>query len=124
MTESVPTGAQWVYFDRKGADSRIAKEIKGCRLSDYELARLAALLERVASGRARSGADIKYLKGEGLWEVRFLADKRTFRLLYSPEGPGTLVLVALVFVPKKSQRLPKSVFDTARHRLESWRATR
>lgn len=116
--------AAWEFFDGRSADSVIVREIRKARLSKAESAALDRLLESIALGAAVAGRDYKHLKAEGLWEVRFAGDgKRIFRLLYSPEaGPAgkRLVLVGLRFVPKKSDRLARQVFETARSRLRQW----
>lgn len=113
--------AEWVFFDGDPQRSRVVKEIRGCKLSNREAARLDGLMDRVANGMAIPGSDIKHLKVEGLWEVRFRGEKRIFRLLYSPESDGRLVLVALRFTAKTSQKLPQHVFESARERLRRWR---
>lgn len=122
MSPSVPP-ARWENFDRKTRDSVIARELRKAGLSPAEGSALDQLLSRVLSGRAIGGKDFKFMKSEGLWEVRFSGDgRRLFRLLYSRESNGVLVLVALRFTPKKSDRLSRADFRTARERLAQWRA--
>ena len=126
MTDTKGThAAKWEYFDSPElAESKVTREITRAKLSQPELIRLDALLTRIAEGKGIPQKDFKYLEAESLWEVRFQADKRTFRLLYSRESSGTLVLVALHFLPKKQNKLPKQAFTTARARLKVWRSQR
>ncbi len=118
--------AEWVPFDTPDlGKSRIGKEIRRLGLSSSEGTRLEVLLERIADGRATPNKDFKHLKAEGLWEVRFAAAKSEVRILYSPQhprgGPEKLVLVSLTVVKKKSRKLSKVTFVTARQRLDRWR---
>lgn len=115
------TEHHWEFFDTADlTHSAITRELKGARLTPREEVRLNTLLERVVSGTAIPTKDFKHLDGE-LWEVRFHGDRRIFRLLYSPQPNGTLVLVALRFLAKKSQKTPRQELRTARKRLESWK---
>jgi len=55
-----------------------------------------------------------------LYELRFFGDRRSFRLLFAKRGGGKLVLVALFFTAKKSQKLKATDFATAQRRLADW----
>ena len=112
---------QWVFFDSPSLNnSKVLDEIRAARLSKRETVALDELLKRIADGRAIPGKDFKPLPAQKLHEVRFRANKRIFRLLYSKEQEETLVLVALVFVGKKAQKLPEHVFKKARQRVRIW----
>ena len=111
----------WEYFDSPVlTESRLLKEMQKAHLTRSDLIALDRLMDRVAAGTAVPDGDFKHLRVEGLWELRLKVDRRSFRLLYSREGGTKFVMVALHFVPKKSQKLPRHTFETARKRLKSW----
>lgn len=116
------TSARWEYFDAPVlAESRLLKEMQKAQLARSDLIALDRLMDRVAAGTAIPDGDFKYVQAQGLWEVRLKVDKRSFRLLYSRERGAKFVMVALHFVPKKSQKLPGKTFETARKRLKTWK---
>lgn len=59
----------------------------------------------------------KYLRA-----VRAFYDGNTYRVLYSPQGRGDNILLALHVHHKKDRKLSSTAKRTARARLKDWRS--
>lgn len=110
---------EWQYYTPPGGGSPIRKEIEKAKLSQHELGRLEALLDRVAEGRTLP-REIKPLR-DGVSEFKLDLDHRTCRLLFAEVDDG-LVLLALHFFIKKKQN-DRTAVDLAVDRLKRWRAS-
>jgi phage-related protein len=63
----------------------------------------------------------KHVEGE-IYEVKAEGDRQTFRVLFAQEGEHDQVLLALVGLSKKQQKLPREAIELARRRLKDWRS--
>ncbi|WP_455359052.1 type II toxin-antitoxin system RelE/ParE family toxin [Streptomyces sp. SYSU K21746] len=111
-------GREWDFYTTEGGACPIKKELAKCKLTRTEQAKLRTLMERVRLNQTLPG-DVKSLGGD-LLEIRLDGDHRIFRLLYSEESSG-LLLLGLSFFQKKSQATPPGRKLTANHRLKEWR---
>ncbi|MED7954331.1 MULTISPECIES: type II toxin-antitoxin system RelE/ParE family toxin [unclassified Streptomyces] len=112
------TARDWAFYQGVDGSAPVQKELQKADLAPHERARLFVLLNRVKERQTLPG-DVKDL-GDDLLEVRLTGDHRTFRLLYAEESGG-LVLLALSFFQKKSQKTPSNERGTASKRLREWR---
>jgi phage-related protein len=87
------------------------------KLSDEEVAAISAGMREV---RQRGTPAARHLRGD-IYEVRANAATRSFRLLFSPEGKYSQVLLALSVYEKRTQKAPAQELDLAEKRLEDWR---
>jgi phage-related protein len=67
-----------------------------------------------------SVAAARHLRGE-IYEVRADGDRRTYRLLFAPEGRRSQVLLALEGFSKKTQKTPPEKIRLAERWLADWR---
>ncbi|MFD8967447.1 type II toxin-antitoxin system RelE/ParE family toxin [Streptomyces sp. NPDC059568] len=111
-------GREWDFYTTEGGASPIKKELAKCKLTRAEQAKLRTLMERVRLNQTLAG-DVKSLGGDIL-EIRLDGDHRIFRLLYSEERDG-LLLLGLSFFQKKTQATPPGRKLTANRRLKDWR---
>ncbi|MBV2151904.1 type II toxin-antitoxin system RelE/ParE family toxin [Kitasatospora sp. SUK 42] len=109
---------QWAFYEGADGSTPVRKDLEKARLASHETTKLAALMRRVQDRQTLPG-DVKDL-GNDLLEVRLTGNRRIFRLLYAEEAGG-LVLLALCFFQKKSQKTPPNERDTAERRLKDWR---
>lgn len=114
MTDST----EWELYVSASGSAVVEKQIQDSGLTSDEVAELQRMLDRVERGEVFK-KDVKYLKSEKLWEARLDGNRRIFRLLFAKRRHNT-VLVGLYFTPQKKNKLPQSVFKTARTRLEDW----
>jgi phage-related protein len=63
----------------------------------------------------------RHLRGE-IYEVRAESARNNYRVLFATEGRRNRVLLALVVIPKKTQKTPAGTIDLAERRLRDWRA--
>ena len=63
----------------------------------------------------------RHLRGD-IWEVRIEAERKAFRVLFSPEGRSQQVLLALEAFTKKTQKTPARAIELAERRLADWRS--
>ncbi len=89
-------------------------------LTASEAADVAAGMEEVAREGLRFA---RHLRGD-IWEVRIEADRKAFRVLFSPEGKFQQVFLALEAFTKKSQKTPARAIHLAERRLADWRNRR
>ncbi len=111
-------GREWSMYTTEVGACPIQKDMAKCKLTKTELAKLRTLMKRVQLNRTLPG-DVKSLGG-GILEIRLDGDRRIFRLLYSEEDDG-LLLLGLSFFQKKSQATPPTRKLTAVMRLKDWR---
>jgi phage-related protein len=78
---------------------------------------IAAMKEVAAEGLHAA----RHLRGD-IWEVRIDAERKAFRVLFSPEGKNQQVLLALEAFAKKTQKVPLRVIRLAERRLSDWRS--
>ncbi|WP_329489671.1 type II toxin-antitoxin system RelE/ParE family toxin [Kitasatospora sp. NBC_01246] len=109
---------EWSFYEGADGSTPLVKDLQKARLASHERARLFVLMNRVKERQTLPG-DVKDL-GNDLLEVRLTGDHRTFRLLFAEEGEG-LVLLALSFFQKKSQKTPPNERGAAERRLREWR---
>ncbi|MEV6975196.1 type II toxin-antitoxin system RelE/ParE family toxin [Kitasatospora sp. NPDC093806] len=114
----MPGQREWSFYQGADGSAPVQKELQKADLAPHERARLFVLLNRVKDRQTLPG-DVKDLGGD-LLEVRLTGDHRTFRLLYAEESAG-LVLLALSFFQKKSQKTPSNERSAAARRLREWR---
>jgi phage-related protein len=88
------------------------------KLSQAERAAVAAGMTDVVAHGLKAG---KHLRGD-IYEVLVEGPNRSFRLLFSKEGRGGHVLLALHAYEKRSQKLPPRELALAEKRLADWRA--
>jgi phage-related protein len=96
----------------------VLKEIRKCRLSIEEQAKVQVAMDRVAEGRAQP-KDVKTLR-DGVLEVRVRVGQRQLRLLYAEVSDGP-ILLALHFFQKQRQVETRHI-DLASGRLRDWEA--
>ncbi|MFE5583954.1 type II toxin-antitoxin system RelE/ParE family toxin [Kitasatospora sp. NPDC056531] len=109
---------EWAFYEGADGSTPVRKELDRARLAPHEQAKLYVLMQRVKDRQTLPG-DVKDL-GNDLLEVRLTGSHRIFRLLYAEEADG-LVLLALSFFQKKSQKTPSNERGTAERRLKEWR---
>ncbi len=79
-------------------------------------AEIAAAMKRVE----RDGLSIaRKLRGD-IWEVRISYDTNIYRLLFSPVGNHSHILLALECFQKKTQKTPPAKIDLAETWLADW----
>ena len=110
---------EWEYYTSAGGRSPVRDEIAKAKLSKKEAESLAKLLTRYAQRRSFA-RDVKHLKQHDLYELRLAADHRSFRIIFVRGRKGGLIILALVFVEKKSDKLPPTVFEKAIQRRDRW----
>ncbi|WP_327680831.1 type II toxin-antitoxin system RelE/ParE family toxin [Kitasatospora sp. NBC_00458] len=114
----MPGQREWSLYQGADGSAPVQKELQKADLAPHERAKLFVLMNRVKDRQTLPG-DVKDL-GSGILEVRLTGDHRTFRLLYA-EQAGGLVLLALSFFQKKSQKTPSNELGAASKRLREWR---
>lgn len=62
----------------------------------------------------------RHLRGD-VYEVRAVAERSSYRVLFAVEGRRGQILLALEAFTKKSQKTPGHVIDLAETRLMDWR---
>ena len=65
----------------------------------------------------------RHLRGD-IYEVRVRTREHAYRILFSPEGRGGHVLLAVSAFEKKTRRTPPDEIDLAESRLRDWRRRR
>jgi len=86
-------------------------------LSDVDAAAVVAAMKDV---RETGLVAARHLRGE-IYEVRADGDRRTFRILFAPEGQRSQILLALDGFSKKTQKTPPEKIQLAEKRLADWR---
>jgi len=87
------------------------------KLTATEAAEVVAAMKEVAGGGLRLARHLR----DDIWEVRVEAERKAFRVLFSPEGRSQQVLLALVAFTKKTQKTPARTIQLAERRLADWR---
>jgi phage-related protein len=87
-------------------------------LTATEAAEVVAAMNEVAREGLRFA---RHLRGD-IWEVRIEAERKAFRVLFSPEGRAQQVLLALEAFTKKTQSTPGRTIELAERRLADWRS--
>jgi phage-related protein len=87
-------------------------------LTAAEAAEVVAAMKEVAREGLRFA---RHLRGD-IWEVRVEAERKAFRVLFSPEAKFQQVLLALEAFTKKSQKTPARMIELAERRLSAWRS--
>jgi phage-related protein len=108
----------WELVQAAGAQSPVEREIRKAKLNRTERAHLQELLDRIAAGRALPRDTTRIVGHHALMEARLDGNHRIFRLIYAPLANGSRVLLALLFTPKKSERLSPPDFKEAERRLK------
>lgn len=62
----------------------------------------------------------RHLRGD-IYEVRAVAERASYRVLFAVEGRRGQVLLSLEAFAKKSQKTPVRLIDLAEQRLREWR---
>ena len=88
------------------------------KLSDEDAADVVAAMGEV---QKLGIAAAKHVERE-IYEVKAEGDRQTFRVLFAQEGEHDQVLLALVGLSKKQQKLPREAIDLATRRLRDWRS--
>jgi phage-related protein len=86
-------------------------------LTAAEAAEVVAAMKEVAREGLRFA---RHLRGD-IWEVRVEAERKAFRVLFSPEARFQQVLLALEAFTKKTQKTPARTIELAERRLADWR---
>lgn len=107
---------RWELYRTASGGVPVRKEIEKCSLTLVEQAKVQAIMDRVAEGRARP-LDVRQLR-DGVREVRVRVAQRRLRLLFAQAGD---VLLALHFFAKQQQIEARHI-DLAAERLREWRA--
>ncbi|MFZ1865883.1 MAG: type II toxin-antitoxin system RelE/ParE family toxin [Polyangiales bacterium] len=87
-------------------------------LTATEAAEVVAAMKEIAREGLRFA---RHLRGD-IWEVRVEAERKAFRVLFSPEGRAQQVLLALDAFTKKTQKTPARMIELAERRLSDWRS--
>jgi len=87
-------------------------------LTAAEAAEVVAAMKEVAREGLRFA---RHLRGD-IWEVRVEAERKAFRVLFSPEGRAPQVLLALEAFTTKTQKTPARTIELAERRLSDWRS--
>jgi phage-related protein len=87
-------------------------------LSDSDVADIAAAMSEVQKVGIRAAKPV----GGEIYEVKAEGNRQTFRVLFAQEGEHDQVLLALVALSKKQQKLPQEALNLARSRLRDWRS--
>lgn len=107
----------WVGYTTDAGSPKVEAELEALPLGAQ-----AALLDRMRTYLTlEPGAKppwVKKIVNTDLWEIKASYDSDTFRVLFAPDGPNALAVMA---VQKKTQRLPRPVLRTASRRLADWR---
>lgn len=101
---------------RTRAGNRPVKDFLA-KLSDADVADIVAAMAAVQRGIQAA----KPVEGD-IFEVKAEGDRQTFRILFSQEGKHDQVLLALVGLSKKQQKLPRDAINLAKSRLRDWRS--
>ena len=112
---SAETKRRWRDY-RTAAGRRPIKEFID-RLSDVDAAAVVAAMKDV---RETGLVAARHLRGE-IYEVRADGDRRTFRILFAPEGQRSQILLALDGFSKKTHKTPPEKIHLAEKRLADWR---
>ena len=88
------------------------------RLSDTDAAEILAAMKDVE----RNGMSVASHLEDEIYEVKADGDRRTFRVLFAPQGKHDQVLLSLESFSKKTQSTPRRTIDLAKRRLRDWRA--
>ena len=88
------------------------------KLTDEDAADVVAAMGDI---QRRGVVAAKHVEGE-IYEVKAEGDRQTFRVLFAREGEHDQVLLALVGLSKKQQKLPRDAIDLATRRLRDWRS--
>jgi phage-related protein len=107
---------RWRDYRTRGG-SRPVKDFLD-KLSDADVADILAAMAEV---QKRGIQAAKQIEGD-LFEVKAEGDRQTFRILFSQEGKHDQVLLALVGLSKKQQKLPRDAINLAKSRLRDWRS--
>jgi phage-related protein len=87
-------------------------------LTATEAAEVVAAMKEVAREGLRFARHLR----DDIWEVRIEAERKAFRVLFSPEGRSQQVLLALEAFTKKTQKTPTRTIRLAERRLADWRS--
>ena len=88
------------------------------KLTATEAAEVVAAMKEVPREGLRFA---RHLRGD-IWEVRVQAERKAYRVLFSPEGRSQQVLLALEAFAKKTQKTPTRTIELAERRLSDWRS--
>lgn len=88
------------------------------KLSDSDVADIAAAMSEVQKVGVKAAKPL----GDEIYEVKAEGDRQTFRVLFAQEGEHDQVLLALVAISKKQQKLPREALNLAKIRLRDWRS--
>lgn len=86
-------------------------------LPDEEVAAIVAAMKEVALEGLIAA---RHLRGD-IYEVRAVADRASYRVLFAVEGRRSQVLLSLEAFAKKSQKTPGYLIGLAERRLRDWR---
>lgn len=106
---------RWRDF-RTGSGARPVKKFLET-LPDEDLAAVVAAMREVAI-EGLSAA--RHLRGD-IYEVRAVAERASYRVLFATEGRRSQVLLSLEAFAKKTQKTPGHLIDLAEVRLRDWR---
>jgi len=88
------------------------------QLPDTDKASILAAMKEV---RELGLPAARHLQGE-IYEVRADGDRVIYRVLFATDGQREQILLTLEAFSKKTQHTPSRSIDTARRRLQDWRA--
>jgi phage-related protein len=107
---------RWRFFETASGASPVQAFLDN--LTATEAAEVVAAMKEVA----REGLHFaRHLRGD-IWEVRIEAERKAFRVLFSPEGRSQQVLLALEGFSKQTQKTPARIIQLAERRLADWRS--
>ena len=109
-------GRRWRHYETAAGRRPVKAFID--RLSDADKASVLAAMKEI---RDLGLPAARHLQGE-IYEVRADGDRVIYRVLFATEGQREQILLALEAFSKKTQRTPPRSIDTARRRLQDWRA--
>jgi phage-related protein len=105
---------RWRYY-RTPAGAAPAREF----IDALDVVSAAAILEAMHAVQM-DGRAARHVRGE-IYEARARTREHAYRVLFSGEGSGGHVLLAVSAFEKKSRRTPLAEIDLAEARLADWR---
>jgi phage-related protein len=106
---------RWRFYETAGGQKPVATFID--HLSEADALAVHAQMARVRSEGTRAARHLV----EDLWEVRAAGEHRDYRVLFSQEGSGGRVLLAVAAFVKTTQKTPDSIIRISKRRRDDWR---
>jgi phage-related protein len=110
---------QWRFF-KSPSGKNVAKEELLSLPVDAQAA-MTDLMRRVERGQTVLAREVRAV-ADGLTELRVSLAHNEYRCLFCHDGRFSQVMIALTFLVKKQERLPKADLDRARQRMADWKS--